>query len=148
MNRSGIVDSGDFPLFESQFGSFLTLPGFPVPIDADLIDAQELQLALQTVVNPLDVNGNGQVSPLDALNIVNRLAVNESTVLDWRYDVNRDGIISPRDALRILNELALQQTSPVASSFALRGFAVPDDDDQDWTAEAIDAVLALGLEIS
>ncbi len=67
--------------------------------------------------SPLDINADGQVSPLDALLVINELnatserdrsSVNTGTTLD----VNGDGHISPVDALLILNELNSQGRQP------------------------------------
>jgi protocatechuate 3,4-dioxygenase beta subunit len=52
----------------------------------------------------LDVSGDGLITPLDALLIVNRL--NQPTIgSDLPFDVNRDGSLSPLDALLVINQL-------------------------------------------
>lgn len=67
-------------------------------------------------VLPFDVNGSGEVSPLDALLIINYINENgagEIGAVDPRfnYDVNGDGIVSPLDILLVLNALdELRQT--------------------------------------
>ena len=61
----------------------------------------------------LDTNGDGSISPLDALGIINQLnefgsgavAEGESRGLDRAFDVNRDSYVSPLDALAIINYL-------------------------------------------
>ena len=66
----------------------------------------------QNPVQPLDANGDGEVSPIDALVIINSLnGVGPRALLPtladpnlW-YDVNGDGFISPLDALLIINRL-------------------------------------------
>lgn len=60
--------------------------------------------------NPFDVDGSGEITPLDALiiiNYINEHGVGEITNFDPRFDldVNGDGIISPLDILLILNKL-------------------------------------------
>jgi len=62
--------------------------------------------------NPYDVNGDGQVNPLDALMILNSMARNGGPgpisgypSPDRFYDVNGDGLITPLDALLIINYL-------------------------------------------
>ncbi len=61
-------------------------------------------------VNPLDVNGDGVVTPLDALAVINALnSVNQGISLTpallAEYDVNHDGQVTPLDALMIINYL-------------------------------------------
>ncbi|WP_145386765.1 dockerin type I domain-containing protein [Stieleria neptunia] len=145
LDDSGIVDVGDFAPFENQYADLVSLPGAPDPITPDKIDKAELQRALHSVLNRLDVNGSTKVSPLDALNVLNRLASGFPTATDWRFDVNRDGNITPRDALHVLNYLALQSPPPpasqssasparssaVTSSVAVPSSMVNQDDDED-----------------
>lgn len=69
-------------------------------------------------LNP-DVNDDGDISPIDALLVINRLAragtgsvpVEDSDVGPPYYDVNGDQQISPSDALAVINELARRQAS-------------------------------------
>jgi len=62
-------------------------------------------------VNPLDVNGDGTVAPLDALAIINDLNSNGARQLTGvassapYVDTNQDGVISSNDVLRIINFL-------------------------------------------
>ncbi len=57
----------------------------------------------------LDVDGNGQVSPLDALLILNWLnthrTLSQETDTDWLLDTDSDQRLSPRDALVVINHL-------------------------------------------
>ncbi len=61
----------------------------------------------------LDSNGDGLISPLDALVVINRLNVAGSTpfpsppIFVGYLDTTADGLISPLDALVIINELNL-----------------------------------------
>lgn len=50
-----------------------------------------------------DVNGDGVISPLDALLVINALSPN--TPYELRLDINQDGFISPLDALLVINQL-------------------------------------------
>ena len=59
-----------------------------------------------------DVNQDGQVTPLDALQVLNRLNANgigssDSQTEERYYDVNGDGLLSPLDALQVINRLNL-----------------------------------------
>ena len=64
----------------------------------------------------LDTNGDGAVTPMDALNVINDLNQNgsravadgaegETAAAAARLDVNRDQFISPADALMLINHL-------------------------------------------
>ncbi|WP_203546973.1 Ig-like domain-containing protein [Roseiconus lacunae] len=66
-------------------------------------------------LTPFDVTVDGEISPLDALAVINQIARSESGVMSDRestidrtgvYDVNRDGQVSPVDALFVINQLA------------------------------------------
>lgn len=90
----------------------------------------------QNPINPADVNGDGQVAPLDALLVINELTARifsdpESGQLDpidvpptTFLDVNGDGFLAPLDALLVINQLP--STAPRASGSASRGDAVPE----------------------
>jgi hypothetical protein len=58
---------------------------------------------------PFDVNGSGEVTPLDALIVINYISENgageiAATVPEF-VDVNADGLVTPLDILLVLNEL-------------------------------------------
>lgn len=61
--------------------------------------------------NPLDVNGDSFLSPIDALAIINTLNSNSTDALrlleegDLALDTNGDGHLSPLDALLVINRL-------------------------------------------
>jgi hypothetical protein len=58
------------------------------------------------LINPLDVDGNGSVTPFDALQIINELNAKVTVVQAGRFtDVNADGVLSPGDALMVINYL-------------------------------------------
>lgn len=78
--------------------------------------------AWNNLVDRNDVNNDGAVTPLDALQIINRLARREASgqpnqlgdpaaQSHWEgvyVDTNGDDMISPRDALQVINVLAFQ----------------------------------------
>jgi hypothetical protein len=116
LDGSNVIDEADFQFFRDQLGEIIEFPNGNPQIDPALTDATVLNESYPSVVNPLDVTGNGDVSPLDALNVLNRIALNTADsmpprFMDWRYDVNRDGVISPRDALNVLNHIASQPST-------------------------------------
>ena len=89
--------------------------------------------ALFNIREPLDVSGDGTVTPIDALMIVNelngrrysdqfgRFAVtsNDSGRLP-SYDTNHDGLITPNDVLRVFNALNGQGPGREAESSWVR----------------------------
>ncbi len=71
---------------------------------------------------PLDVNRDGDVSPLDVLIVINYLNAGGSSLLpgviglpEFSLDTNNDGSVSPLDALIIINQLNSSQLSGEAS---------------------------------
>ncbi|MEC9004655.1 MAG: Ig-like domain-containing protein [Planctomycetota bacterium] len=72
------------------------------------------QFVWHNSVNPADINGDGVVTPQDALQIINTLNQLGSRELPTDrplplqppfYDVNRDGFVTPADVLMIINLL-------------------------------------------
>ena len=58
--------------------------------------------------NPLDVNGDGSISPLDVVLVIealNERAPEQSLGSSWYLDTNRDGWITALDALHVVNFL-------------------------------------------
>ncbi len=61
--------------------------------------------------NPLDVNADSRVSPLDALLVINVLPNNGNVTTSIMVDTNGDGRISPIDALLVINGLGKPQST-------------------------------------
>ncbi len=98
----------DEPQFvDSQFTQVVRAGGVTVNVVNDA--------PWQNVLQPVDVNGDGLVTPLDALIVINRLnRIAESALPDPSpsepfggnyYDVSGDRHITPLDALRVINHL-------------------------------------------
>lgn len=75
-------------------------------------------LPLQNGVNRYDVNADDQVSALDALQVINLIAINgpllsvdSSVRLDGFFDTNGDNAVTAIDALLVVNILAQQSTA-------------------------------------
>ena len=99
----------------AQFGDELALPifgNFDPPVDSS---TQEANL-LQRQPNPLDINGDGIVSALDALLAINVLNTYPSipanspvrafyTIGEVKADTNGDRTVTAIDALLVINEL-------------------------------------------
>ena len=134
------IDAGEHP--ESSFIAFS-----PTPLGQDWAVEYGTPFAMPIVGNfdppltvgpesndneldadPLDLNGDGRVSPLDAMIVLNALSslADEPNPDDARLDVNGDGRLSPLDAIIVLDhlsELSEAQSSsngPVHTSFAAR----------------------------
>ncbi|WP_253156168.1 tandem-95 repeat protein [Stieleria tagensis] len=94
--------------------------------DETTININVVESSLQNPVHASDVNASGTVTPLDALLVINRLAIADSSgsipVLPTDhgpnyYDQNGDLAITSRDALAVINELALQRGSGSGEGF-------------------------------
>lgn len=95
-------------------------------------------------MQPTDANGDHDVTPADALVIMNHLASERSVdITDAAIgqifprtslfaDVNGDGQITPRDALMVINELARSQVDQQASAEWINLPADPADEDEDF----------------
>jgi hypothetical protein len=114
--------------------------------DASAVQISDVRLAAtngwQNPIDRYDVSGNGSMTPLDALLVINQLAA--PNVFDIRtgrfveitdevgpppfYDVNGDGFGTPLDALLVINRLARPQFTEAESvDLALADFL--DDED-------------------
>ncbi|MCH1494989.1 MAG: dockerin type I domain-containing protein [Rubripirellula sp.] len=81
-----------------------------------------------------DVNGDGEVTPVDALQVINALqSQNKGGVVEdfSSVDVNKDGVLSPRDALGVINQLNSDRTLRQQSETPLRDRVVERLRDRD-----------------
>jgi hypothetical protein len=90
-----------------------------LPTSSSLIASSSVQSSsLQNGSNPRDVNADTQVTPLDALAIIN--ALNRGSTegeasgehQTFYLDVSGDGTISPQDALLVINHLNKSSSTP------------------------------------
>ena len=86
--------------------------------------------------DPLDVNNDGVVTPLDVLVVINHLNRSDRNVSGGEgessdLDVNGDGVVTPLDALSVINRLNLASSASAASSASTSGPA-----EGEWTADA------------
>lgn len=96
------------------------LDGFHSPYsESFIITVRENSNPFHNPAAPLDVNGDGEITPLDALLILNAISQNPGVsdisafpTTGYYWDVNGDGDITPLDALIILNYLNTQQNQP------------------------------------
>ena len=122
-------------------GAELLLRGVDEVISPFEVDFGSLTLEIDGV-RPTDTDGNGTVTPTDALRVINFLGVFGSVAVDEldalmpgdsegenlielaamrRLDVNADGQISARDALGVINELARSFTGTTGEGESLSG---------------------------
>jgi hypothetical protein len=94
-----------------QFGSAYSIPiigNFDPPATGGVIDLTEEEAT--DIVNRLDVNQDGHVTPLDALIVINEINANGSHTVfsgvERLWDVNNDGSVAPSDVLMVFNYLA------------------------------------------
>ena len=110
-----------------------------------ILNDDQLSSPWQNPADPLDVNADGTVSPLDALIVINDLNTSGSRPLPAEpvepnvpppyLDVNGDGFLSPVDALIVINQLNNQAAAPAISSDMVLAAAVSNErDSADSTA--------------
>jgi hypothetical protein len=108
----------------------LVLTPAPTNADTEAVDGLITIGAWHNAANPLDVNGDGQVTPLDVLTLINYLNMQPGpgrlppAPPPAYYDVNQDGQCTPRDALLVIDDLNQYGPRPVGegeSSRAERG---------------------------
>lgn len=80
-----------------------------------LVDAEDTVLAIDDVTYfPWDINGNGTVTPTDAIFVVNRLGQGQGQPLsDPIADFDGGGVITPTDAIAAINRLGYRINSSV-----------------------------------
>lgn len=138
LDGSGGVNILDLAQFVENFGKTLVFESGPA--DSTSAAEGELLSSVRTLVNPPDVNGDGNVTAGDALNVINELGRGGGDrEFAWsRFDVTRNGSISALDALVVINRLSEQS--------ALEGLSPPiesdsgnnSDDDETPTEGTVD----------
>ncbi len=117
----GVINFEPTPFGNDRFAQFGDEFGLPVVgnFDPPLTSAADSG-GNTNLQNPLDVNNDGAISPLDALLVLNLLSSDGPTQLTQPSfsgapfrDVNQDGYVSPLDALLVLNWL---NSNPPAAS--------------------------------
>jgi len=102
--------------------------GFDFTVAAYVGDLVSTPAAFQNAAEPLDVSGDGNITPLDALSVINDLNSKGARLLTRAVgsggnagppyvDVNGDGYATPQDALMVINHLNIAASS--ASSKAV-----------------------------
>ena len=131
----------------SQFGDDFALPlwgNFDPPVARDSDGATNIG-SLTNSANPLDTNGDGFVTGLDALiviNVLNRPDLNFDQPLravaslnGFRLDASEDGDVSALDALFVINgidqELQAEGEQVSWADSVAEAFSIADNDDDD-----------------
>lgn len=110
LNGSGGINIQDFAGFAANFGKGLVFPDGASDGSAGGEGEGELESALRTLLNPTDVNGDGAVTAIDALRVINHLADGDARTAGWKpSDVTRDGAVTELDALRVIEVLVDQR---------------------------------------
>ncbi|WP_149499931.1 Ig-like domain-containing protein [Roseiconus lacunae] len=91
--------------------------------------------------NPYDVDGNGTISPIDALaiiNFLNRYGPGPVGPGDpgYGYDVNKDGQVTPLDALLVINILNAIQSGATVGGAKMNDVVDPDATNVDEGGQA------------
>jgi hypothetical protein len=150
--NSAIVD-GDFGLLSvggsSSFDSLAVRtndPAFEIDVESEgEATLAAPSLAVDTKVT-MDVNGDGIVSPLDALVVINAINLHAvesavaSDVVALHYDVSGDNVLSAVDALLVINYLnaELQALDVAAEAESTRGFLGYWEDERSALADDAD----------
>lgn len=123
-------DQASFTLHVSTTGSSF------VQTAASRVDSPHFNAAM-----PSDVNGSGTLSALDALKLINDLALNGERdlqlgeLIEDFIDVTNDGRASLLDVLRVINDLVISSGEGEAEAGALMGLADPIDSLQGTRAD-------------
>jgi hypothetical protein len=140
VDRAGWVAGNSMALFITGFGERAA-----VAYDGDVVNGtngapllhveyttgsvpNQSPLMVQSTVSPLDANGDGGVSAVDALVIINYLSTQaasqgEGEMPAQDYDTNGDGSVSALDVLQVINYLS--RSNATAASESEEAFAVP-----------------------
>ena len=112
---------------------------------------------LASSTDPFDINSDGNVSALDALLVINQLALETSGEgeqlgqlgsLGGTLDVNRDSSISPLDALMIINHLGKEQTELHRKASTDAALIIANDDLSAGHDDEDDLLLILANDIA
>lgn len=156
---------------DASFGTGSTTPLYQLPSTATILRLDLSESAMLVTGNlpaevdfvfpaadtsiRFDINGDNEVSALDALLVVNQLAQSSQIAAEGEFvarntDVSGDGVTTAVDALMIINHLdrQLQRVNPV-STILDRAVGLPDPEGEvtDDVFAAIDLVLS-GLQFA
>ena len=121
------------PIADIDFGTTsIAIGGLTAPLSVSF------SAPLNNPLNPYDVNGDSDVSPLDALLVINEFSGHAAASGPIYVDVNADGDLSPLDALMVINELNPSAARAPLSS----GVIASDVDEEEGSFSLYDAIFA------
>lgn len=141
------VPDGEYEITVTPADGDLQIQSQTIVIAAGSLVGGPLELRTRPKISPRfntaiaeDTNGDGVVTAVDALQIINDINLRGSRSLKWndygvsKVDVTNDGVVTAIDALRVINRLNSQDGGGSASSEPLSTFSNADDDDDDRRA--------------
>ena len=140
LDQSGRVDRSDLSNFQNALGSRIVFPDGTTATSNGIVDSEVVQRAVRSVANPVDSNGDGDATSLDAFRIINALSGGEVEQSAWNpLDTTRDGKVTALDALIVINHLetANRITNPSNIDAELASWPAIEEtsDDEDWLDE-------------
>lgn len=146
VNGTGGINIQDFAGFAGNFGKQV-IPAGMSGLNAGGGGEGELPAALRTLLNPTDVDGDGAVTAIDALRVVNRIGDAGSSEAVWNAaDVDGNGLVTPRDALLVINRLS-ELNSEIDPLQAIADINDDDEQEENWAA-AVDELFAATTSLS
>lgn len=135
-NDTGGINIQDFSAFAANFGQGVTFPGASSLATGG--GEGELVALMNTLTNRKDTNGDGQVSAIDALQIINAVNNGEDGPTSGfaTNDVNQNGIVSMADAIVVINELNRESSGPVMVQAIESSDAVGEAEEIDLLSDA------------
>ncbi|MGB7329079.1 MAG: dockerin type I domain-containing protein [Rubripirellula sp.] len=120
INGDEVVDIADASVFQGNRLKQIAYPGQP---QVPSMTAAEVDQAFASLADPLDVSGDGQITALDALQVINALSrIGDSDSFEWATDTNRDRNTTALDALLIINRLASISSQATVESERTAGY--------------------------
>ena len=133
--------ANEIQMFAGVLANAKILSGAYIP--GNSLGAGEGEQPVLAALEKQDVNRDGSITPLDALQVINFLSRNGSVVLaptaarladsdrndvaneqQWQWlDVSCDGVISPMDALQVINRLKSSRIDVPATDVAIQQLA-------------------------
>jgi glucose/arabinose dehydrogenase len=150
----GGSEAGSVRLYDVATKDFSTLNGkLQQPWYLTFTQTNPATLAYEpwhNFVNPLDVDGDGNVVPLDVLIVINEInAPTNSDALgllprsrppgNFYFDVNQDGFVAPIDALNVINYL-IDQPQAEGEARSRSPLVSPAIPDTAWPTVAINSI--------
>ncbi len=140
-NGDGFADVSDFNIWNENRSPAANRTQ-PTPVPVAMETSQDEVRAQKEVVRTLetnDVNADGFVTPLDALQIINALNASARSITRsapglqtlGRMDTTGDGALTPLDALAVINQLNADALPSRSIDAAFADYVTGEDEDED-----------------